>query len=93
MSQRFGTGCVEVDAGIGKNLCGNSLLFAQETEQQMPPSQRSVRQVASLGHRALEHLLGARGIWKVRSGRCRCLTLLYRVLDLLLNLIESTLRF
>src|SRR6185503_6470061 len=47
-----------------------------------------VGKVASLGHRELEYLLCARGIRKVGTGCCRCLSLLYRVLDFLLYLIE-----
>src|SRR6266566_3348964 len=47
-----------------------------------------VIELPRLAHRQLEHLLGARCIWKIGTGRRRRFPLLDRLLDLLLNLFE-----
>src|SRR6185437_15418725 len=48
----------------------------------------AVAQVTGFAHGQLEHLLGARCIGKIGAGRGCGLTLLYRLLDFLLNLVE-----
>src|SRR5688572_7082807 len=48
----------------------------------------SVTKVAGFAHRQLEDFLCARRIREIRSGRGRGLTLLYSLLDLLLNFVE-----
>src|SRR5687767_10365937 len=45
-------------------------------------------QLAGLTHRELQHLLGARGIREIGARRLRGLTLLDRLLDLLLDLVQ-----
>ena len=79
---------LEVHTGVRQDLGGDTLLFAQQAEQQVLGADVGVIQLARLAHRQLEHLLGARGIGEVGPGRGGRFPFLDRLLDLLLNLFE-----
>ena len=87
-SQRLGARLLEVHACVRQDLCGNPLLLTQQPEQQMLGAHVGVIELPRLAHRQLEHLLGARCIGKVGTGRRRRFALLDRLLDLLLNLFQ-----
>ena len=86
-AQRFRTRRFEIDTRISQHLRGNSLFFAQESEQQMLGADITVIQLARLAHGELEHLLCARGIRKVWPCRLGGFPLFDRFFDFLLNLI------
>ena len=87
-AQRFRTRRFEIDTRISQHLRGNSLFFAQESEQQMLGADITVIQLARLAHGELEHLLCARGIRKVRPSGLGGFPLFDRFFDFLLNLIQ-----
>ena len=87
-AQRLGARGVEVHAGVGQHLRGDALLFAQQSEQQVLGADVGVAELASFAHRELEHLLRARRVGEVGTGRLGRFPLLDRLLDLLLNLVE-----
>jgi len=87
-TERFRFGGVEVHAGVGKNLRRDSLLFAQQSEQQVLGADITVAKVTRFAHGELENFLGTGGIREIGSGRRCGLTLLHGLLDLLLNLVE-----
>src|SRR5687767_1746215 len=87
-AERLGASCVEIDSRIRQDLGCDPLLFAQKSEKQVLRTDVVMGEVASFGHCELENFLGARGIGKVGTGCGRRLSLLYRVLDLLLNFVE-----
>ena len=87
-TESLGLRGVEVHSGISQHLRSNSLLFAQQSEQEVLGAYIAVTQIASLAHRELEYFLGAGCIGKIGSGRGCGLPLLHGLLDFLLNLVE-----
>ena len=87
-AQRFRSRRLQIDARVGQHLCGDPLLFTKEAQQQMFGADVAVIEVAGFRHRELEHLLGARGIRQIRSGRLCRFPLLDGVLDFLGNVVE-----
>ena len=86
--QRLRARLLQVDAGVGEHLRGDALLLAEQAEQQVLGADVGVVELARLGHRQLEHLLGARGVRQVGAGGGGRLSLLDRLLDLLLDVLE-----
>ena len=67
---------------------GNSFFFAKQSQQQVLGADVAVSELAGFAHRELQHLLGARCIWKVGARGLRGFSLLDRFFDLLLDLVQ-----
>ncbi len=87
-AQRLRLRGVEINTSIGQNLSRDTLLLAEQTEQQVLGADITMTQIAGFAHGELEHFLGARCIWEIGSGRGCGLTLLHGLLDFLLNFVE-----
>ena len=87
-AQSLGAGGVEIDARVGQDLRRNPLLFPKEAEQEVFGADVAVVQFARLAHGELEHLLRARRVGKIGTGRLTGFPLLHRLLDLLLDVVE-----
>ena len=73
-AQRLRARRLEVDAGVGQHLRRDALLLAEEAEQQVLGADVAVVELARLAHRQLEHLLRARRVREVGTGRLRPLS-------------------
>ena len=70
-AQRLGAGGVEIDARVGQHLRRNPLFLTEKPKQEVLGADVAVIELARFAHRQLEHLLGARRIGKVGTGRLR----------------------
>ncbi len=87
-AERLGACLLERDPRIGEHLRGDAFFLAEQAEEQVFGADVGMIELARFHHGELKHLLGARRVRQLRSRGRRCLPLLDRLLDLLLNFVE-----
>ena len=87
-AQRLGAGGVEVHARVGQHLRRNPLFFAEKAKQQVLSADVAVIELARFAHGELEHFLRARRVGQVGPGGLAGFSLLDRLFDLLLDVVQ-----